>query len=632
MCGFAGILDSSRRTNNEALRATVGRMADTLRHRGPNDQGAWADQETGIALGFRRLSILDLSPQGHQPMCSAGGRYVIAFNGEIYNFRDLRRQLEEHWGDNHAGFRGHSDTEVLLAAIEAWGLPQALQRCAGMFAFALWDRAAQTLTLVRDRVGEKPLYYGWAGDVFIFGSELKALRAHPQFRREINRDALVPYLRHGYVPAPCSIYRGIYKLEPGAALELCMPRAGDLPEPFQYWSARAAAEAGALAPFTGSDYQAVEELESLLGESVGREMIADVPLGAFLSGGVDSSTIVALMQARSRRPVRTFTIGFQEAAYNEAHYAKAVAQHLGTEHTELYVTPAEAMAVIPRLPGLYDEPFADSSQIPTCLLSQLASRSVTVSLSGDGGDEIFGGYDWYGRSLEIWSKASRIPRRRMVGKMLTAAPTGRVRRAGELLADSGSLLTLHQSLLSRWGGAGQMVLDADEPSTTLVSAARWPDRVDPLQLLQCFDLMTYLPDSVLTKVDRASMAASLESRAPFLDHRIVEFAFRLPASMRRRDGRGKWLLRKLACKYVPDHLLDRPKGAFDVPLDEWLRGPLVDWAESMLDERELRQQGFLNARRVRRRWEEHLSGAANRQDDLWHVLMFQAWLDNEKRS
>jgi asparagine synthase (glutamine-hydrolysing) len=645
MCGLAGFLDRSGDSGAADLRAIVTRMAGALHHRGPDDGGAWVDAAAGIALGFRRLAIVDLSPEGYQPMRSASGRYVLAFNGEIYNYARLRKELESR-GAGPAVFRGHSDTEVMLAGIEAWGLEAAVRCFAGMFAFALWDRRERVLHLGRDRLGEKPLYYGWMGDVFLFGSELKALRRHPRFQGRVRRDALAPYLRHGYIPAPLSVYENIYKLPPGTLLTV--PASGPPaapPAPVAYWSARRAAEAGAAHRLAGSAAEIVAQLDEVLRTTIREEMVADVPLGAFLSGGIDSSTIVALMQAQSARPVRTFTIGFHESDFNEAEHARAVARHLGTEHTELYVTPAQMLAVIPRLPELYDEPFADSSQVPTFLVAQMARRAVTVSLSGDGGDEVFAGYDWYRRGADLWHKASRLPRplRRLLAGALAALFVlgrpllpGRLRRSlsgervhklADLLAHAGRPESLHEWLISAHWPAGRVVLPgATEPLTFLTDRQSWSTFEMATEALQCFDLVTYLPDDILVKVDRASMGVSLEARAPFLDHRIVEFAWRVPPELKVRQGKGKWILRQLLYRYVPEELVERPKRGFSVPLDAWLRGPLRAWAEDLLQASLLREQGFFDAVTVRQLWQEHLGGSRAWGRQLWHVLMFQAWL------
>jgi asparagine synthase (glutamine-hydrolysing) len=627
MCGFAGFLDLSRRANAETLGTTVRGMADTLRHRGPDDSGEWVDPSAGLALGFRRLSILDLSQEGHQPMLSRKGRYVLTFNGEIYNFQAVRQELEKT--TSPPVFRGHSDTEIMLAAIEHWGLERALESFVGMFGIALWDRQERTLYLGRDRMGEKPVYYGWAGSVFLFGSELKALSAHPCFRSEVDREALGYYIRTGYVPTPRCIYRGIRKLPPATFLKLSEPRPGVFPNPVPYWSLDEAAVTGAGAPLPGGEGGAVEALEQQLNETIRREMVADVPVGAFLSGGIDSTLVVALMQKVSPRPVKSFTIGFRETNYDEANYAQAVAQHLGTDHTELYVTPTEARAVIPRLPLIYDEPFADSSAIPVFLVSQLARRSVTVSLSGDGGDELFGGYPWYARTRRLWQRCCWLPGpfRRAAAALLERSPShsfNRPRALGELLARANSPHHLHFWLRSMWHGYPHLVLPSGDKS--LPEPPSLPGSLDLITSLLRLDMATYLPDDILTKVDRASMAVSLESRAPLLDHHLVELSFRVPLSLKLHQGTGKWILRRLLSRHVPEEMLDRPKRGFSVPIGIWLREPLRDWAEDLLAQKRLQEEGFLDPEPIRNRWQEHLAGQRNWGDALWHVLMFQAWL------
>lgn len=648
MCGIAGLWNPSHETSRNDLLNLAGRMANAIRHRGPDDSGTWADEKAGVAFGFARLSILDLSPAGHQPMSSADGRFTIVFNGEIYNFAALRDQLLSL---GHT-FRGHSDTEVMLAAFCQWGIQATITRLNGMFAFAVWDARENTLTLVRDRIGIKPLYYGWCSGVFLFGSELKALRAHPAFSAEVDRGALALYLRHNYIPSPHSIYTGILKLPPGTSLTFSgLP--GELPAPLAYWSARYVAESGASQPFTGDDAAAVSELDNLLRDSVRLRMIADVPLGAFLSGGVDSSTVVALMQAQSSRPVETFTIGFHEQDYNEALHARAIAAHLGTHHTELYVSPDQARQVIPLLPSLYDEPFSDSSQIPTFLVSQLARRHVTVSLSGDGGDELFGGYTRYLLTEKIWKRLRwlPLPARRLARRFmntLSAEQWQRVLRPFNpllpvslrqtLLADKVTKFTdvlearsphaMYRTIVSHWRQAAVLVPGAVVPSTLLEDASLWPDLPDFLRWMMYMDLVTYLPDDILVKVDRASMGVSLEARVPLLDdHRVVEFAWRLPPSMKIRNGQGKWLLRQVLYQYVPKSLVERPKMGFAVPIDAWLRDPLRDWAEALLDESRLRREGFLDPAPIRARWLEHLAHQGNWQYYLWDVLMFQSWLE-----
>lgn len=637
MCGICGFIDLSRQSGSDDLRILTRKMSDTLQHRGPDDSGEWVDPAAGIGLGFRRLAILDLSPAGHQPMVSADRRFIIVFNGEVYNFADLRKELRA----KGCQFNGHSDTEVLLHAISAWGFETAIKRFNGMFSLALWDREERRLYLVRDRLGIKPLYYGRSGDVILFGSELKALRAHPAFMSQIDRSALSLFLRHNYIPTPYCIYDGIRKLPPG--MYLVIEPDGSVGEPIPFWSARTAAETGTAHPFEGTDGEAADALDHLLRESVKLRMIADVPLGAFLSGGVDSSTVVALMQAQSPQPVKTFSIGFWEKGYDEAPYAKAVAAHLGTDHTELYITPKAALDVIPRLPQLYDEPFSDSSQIPTFLVAQLARRTVTVSLSGDGGDELFAGYDRYAYFWKLWGARQRLPLllRRTSREFLDAVlpdhdPGGlsylmrKLRRAQQVLAADSPGLVYHE-MLSHWQSPQEVVRDGVEHKTLITDQSRWANLPDFNHQMMYLDLVSYLPDDILTKVDRASMGVSLEARVPLLDdHRVVEFAWKLPLNMKVRDGQTKWLLRQVLYRYVPQALIERPKMGFGVPIDHWLRGELRDWAETLLDAGRLQQEGYLNPEPVRRVWQEHLSGRANWQYLLWDVLMFQSWLEAQR--
>ncbi len=660
MCGLTGFWRSLGGQRDEAT-ATVQRMADTLIHRGPDDAGVWVDEAAGLALGHRRLSILDLSPAGHQPMVSPSGRYVIAFNGEIYNHLALRSQLEKVGADGTApAWRGHSDTETLLAAFEAWGIEETLKRAVGMFALALWDRQTRMLTLARDRLGEKPLYYGRVRGALVFGSELKAIRAYPGFDNPIERRALALYMRHNYIPAPWSIYQGIWKLPPGTYLQFRAedaltpdPTPKGRGEPVAYWSARAVAEAGLADPFMGSEQEAVAELDRLLRQSLAGQMIADVPLGAFLSGGIDSSTVVAVMQALSSQPVKTFTIGFHEGEYNEAGHAKAVANHLGTDHTEWYVTPREALDVIPKLPALYDEPFADSSQIPTHLVCAAARRHVTVALSGDGGDELFGGYNRYFWAMRLWRRLRLVPRplRAAAAAFATAlSPAAwnqclstlrpllpkRLRYAnfGDKLHKAAALFSarrpeaLYLRLVSHWDDPTELVQGAKEPTTPITDPAAWLNGPDFERRMMYLDTITYLTDDILVKVDRAAMGVSLETRVPLLDHRIVEFAWRLPLAMKIRDGQGKWLLRQVLYLYVPRALIERPKMGFGVPIDHWLRGPLKDWAEDLLAEERFKREGFFDPAPIRQKWTEHLSGKRNWQYHLWDVLMFQAWRDH----
>lgn len=645
MCGITGYLTFEKLP--EAHDVVLNRMSAQLARRGPDSHGWWADEAAGLGFGHRRLAIVDLSSEGHQPMHSASGRFVITFNGEIYNFKTLRQELE------NAGqrFRGHSDTEVMLAAFEQWEVEAAVKRLVGMFAFGLWDRQARALYLCRDRLGEKPLYYGWCGKSFLFGSTLNALRAHPHWQGEVDRDALALFLRHDYIPAPYSIYRGLHKLPPGTLLKLTYAQAEQrqTPPPTAYWSARQAAEQGAANPLRCSAAEAVEQLDQLLRASVAGQMIADVPLGAFLSGGIDSSTIVALMQAQSTQPVKTFTIGFNEPGFNEAEFAKEVAQHLGTEHTELYLPPAAALDVIPQMPAMYDEPFADSSQIPTYLVAQLARQHVTVSLSGDAGDELFCGYPRYLKAQAAYERVARVPaalkKTAASGLALMEdfaelatgdAPAGWLAKlkfhAGEweqkLAAERSELLYHH--LESRWEEPAAVALHAREPLTALTDETRTAQLPTYLERLMYLDAISYLPDDILVKVDRATMAVSLESRVPLLDHRVVEFAWRVPLSMKLRDGQTKWLLRQVLYRYVPPELIERPKRGFAIPLESWLRGKLRDWAEALLSEKRLREEGFLHAPLVRAKWQEVLTGAQigwrNAAEQIWTVLMFQEWL------
>jgi asparagine synthase (glutamine-hydrolysing) len=634
MCGISGFF-SMQHSAEEMTRVIKG-MTDAIRHRGPDDHGTWVDSDAGIALGFRRLAILDLSPLGHQPMLSANERFVMVFNGEIYNFAEIRDELSKL---GHS-FRGGSDTEVMLAGVIEWGILDAVRRFNGMFAIALWDRQERTLHLIRDRIGIKPLHYGWIRGEFLFGSELKSLLSHPSFTMEVDRDSLAGYLRNNYVPSPRSIYKDIFKVLPGTILSLNFSAQERVETRQTYWSAHGVVEHGIQNRFAGSSEDAISELDNLLCGSVKQRMVADVPLGAFLSGGIDSSLIVAMMQANSPRPVRTFSIGFHEHSFNEAPYAKAVANHLGTEHVELYVSSRDAMNVIPLLPTLYDEPLADASQIPTYLVSKLAREHVTVSLSGDGGDELFGGYSRYQRTKRVWDATGWMPYglRRMISRISANLANMPMRSSfatkffflSEILSAE-DLQKLYLRLMSQWEHPQQLVIRGNEPSTILTDPENLPVNLDHFEKMLYVDLMTYLPDDILAKLDRASMGVSLEARAPFLDdHRVVEFAWRLPLEMKVHNGQGKWILRKILKRYVPQELTDRPKMGFGVPIDTWLRGPLRDWAEELLDEKRMKEEGYLNPFPVQKRWHEHKKNQKNWQYPLWNILMFQAWLEKTK--
>ncbi len=653
MCGFCGFLSSGQLSKSvDNAQQTIKQMTDAIANRGPDDDGSWIDDQHNLALGHRRLSIIDLSQAGHQPMTSHHERYVIAFNGEIYNFQDIRKEINEQ---AEYQWRGHSDTEVILAAVECWGVESTLKRLVGMFAFSLWDKEEEVLYLARDRMGEKPLYYGWQGGSFMFGSELKSLRAHPAWQGEINRNALSSYLRHNYVPAPYSIYSGINKLIPGTYLKLSQQqvKTQELPEPIIYWSIDGAVKSGLDDPFTGTPEQAVSELDGLLRQSIEGQMIADVPLGAFLSGGIDSSTVVALMQDSSDRPVNTFSIGFHEDGYNEAQHASLVAKHLKTNHTELYVTAKQARDVIPKIPSLYDEPFADSSQIPTYLVSEMARKEVTVSLSGDAGDELFCGYGRYQRGNDLWQKINKIPLRKLIGSTLKGLPSsllnsvffwadrylngaespGEVAYKIKIIArmlQADNKYDLYYHMLSQWKDPDSIVIGATETSSIFHEAEKFSDRFkDDRDGFMYIDQHSYLPDDILTKVDRAAMGVSLEGRIPMLDHRLIEFAWRLPTSIKVRDGQEKWPLRQVLYQHVPASLIDRPKMGFGVPIDSWLRNELKPWAEELLNEKRLQDEGFFKPELIRLMWNEHQTGKRDWHYPLWVVLMFQQWYESQ---
>lgn len=646
MCGIVGFW-SVAGWNGERASDVARRMADAVAHRGPDDSGVWTDQECGLAFGHRRLSIIDVSAAGHQPMLSANGRLVISFNGEIYNHRELRGLLEASGGA--PAWKGHSDTETLLAGIAAWGLEVTLGRIVGMFAMAVWDRQTQTLQLARDRLGEKPLYYGWVDGSFVFGSELKALGTYPGFRRTVNRDVLALYMQFGNVPAPYCIFENVHKLPPASVLTLSAP---DLrkqaPQVRKYWSFHAAAAHGLAQPIP-DEREALAALETQLNAAVAGQAEADVPLGAFLSGGVDSSLIAALMQMQSPGAVKTFTVGFDEADFDESPFAKAVANHLGTEHHELRLRAQDARDVIPLIPVIYDEPFADSSQIATHLVCRSARTAVKVALSGDGGDELFGGYNRYVWSRRVWQAWSRlpIPMRKAAIHTVGRVPPAMLDRLADVfgtrigvahagikaqkllqrLGAMGSASDMHRLLLTEWPAGSGLVLGA-HPLAEPTEHDRPPSMATELEnLMMMLDTVTYLPDDVLTKVDRAAMSVSLETRVPFLDHRVVELAWRLPLNMKIREGQGKWALRQILYKYVPRELIERPKAGFAVPLAEWLRGPLREWADSYLAADKLAREGYLDWQQVRAVWEQHLSGRHDFTQRLWYVLTFQTWLE-----
>jgi asparagine synthase (glutamine-hydrolysing) len=648
MCGLAGFIGGDMSVAEGVAVA----MADAIAHRGPDSSGVWVERESGCALAHRRLSIVDLTAAGHQPMLSDGGRFAMVFNGEIYNHLALREAL----GDR--AWRGHSDTETLLAGFEAWGVEQTVLRTVGMFAIALFDRRERILHLVRDRVGEKPLYYAWSGDTFLFGSELKALQQHPAFVGEVDRGSLALLMRHGYVPAPYSIWRGVRKLPPGTVLSMSFAdgsRAARDAVPHAYWSLQETIRTGRERPFTGDEREAVDRLESALLESVRLQNVADVPLGAFLSGGIDSSAIVALMQQVSSRPVKTFTIGFDDARHDEAPHARAVARHLGTEHHEHYLTQADVLAAIPGLPAIYDEPFADASQIPTSLVCAAARRHVTVALSGDGGDELFGGYSRHLFGATVGDRVVMAPRslRDAMGAAMKMVPASvydgintslgsmlpqrlRINHAGEKMARVARVLAasgpeaLYSDIVSKWEDPAALVIDGWEPPTPVNTPCDAFKVLSVGHLMMALDTATYLPDDVLVKVDRAAMATSLETRVPLLDHRVIELAWSMPLTMKISGGISKRVLRSLLYRHVPRELIERPKQGFAVPLDRWLREGLRDWAESLLDPSLLSQQGYLRSALVRERWNEHLSGKRDWQNCLWNVLMFQAWLQTQR--
>ena len=638
MCGIAGFIDYSPKGIPYNLSEVATHMAETMHFRGPDSGGVWEDQQNNLALSHRRLAVIDLSPSGHQPMLSTDKRYAIVYNGEIYNFLELKKTLTDM---GHV-FSGTSDTEVLLQACVVWGVKKTIEQCIGMFAFGIWDRQETTLTLGRDRLGIKPLFWGHLDNLFVFGSELKALREHPRFMPSLNLSALTTFLRFGYIPSPHSIYEHVYKLEPGCILTFS-PRHSPLID--RYWDLRTIAIQKTREPWLHNDEETLNQFELLLGESVKQRLVADVPLGAFLSGGIDSSTIVALMQKFSDQPARTFTIGFQETANDESVHAKEISSYLGTNHQEFIIEPEHIFNVLPKLGNWYDEPFADISQIPTFLVSKMTRQEVTVALSGDGGDELFAGYNRYFKLSQRLHKLGKIPPLLQPILMTIARlPSVLLDSSLEYLPDKLTKLTKklgnfsqilggtdeeqYQHLISRWENPLELVPNATKECLNIHSdQTLGEDFSDPITRAQYCDMMTHLPDDILAKVDRASMSVSLEVRVPILDHRVVEFVWSLPHHMKIREGQSKWLLRQLLRKYVPHHLFERPKMGFGIPVGPWLRGPLQEWAEDLLSENSLKRHGLFNPAPIRKRWKEHLAGTHDRTRSLWTIMMFQIWHD-----
>ena len=650
MCGLSGFLDNNLSRSSESLKALSHKMCSTLVNRGPDDFGSWVDQKSGIAMSHRRLAIQDTSLAGHQPMVSRSSRYVIVYNGEIYNYRILRRELKK----TGYIFSGQSDTEVLLAAIEIWGLNMALSKFIGMFAFALWDRSNRELYLARDRVGEKPLYYGFFGNVLLFGSELKALEIHDSFIKKINRDAISLLLRYNYIPAPYSIYDNVYKVKPGTFLAIKPQKQKISITEHVYWSFRNIVKRERPNNKINNYEEAMLSVKDTLTESIRGQMIADVPLGAFLSGGIDSSLVVSIMQSLSSNRIKTYTIGFDYSEHNEAYDAKSIANYLGTEHTELYVTASQALDVIPKIPNIFDEPFADSSQIPTYLISELARTDVTVSLSGDGGDELFGGYNRYHQGYSTWKNLSRMPYPinyicseiihsinpdkwnilyNYLGKYIANRKDHK--NIGDKLYKMADIVKInnpqdmYSSLISFWSNTEEVVLNSSEPMSIPRDYDNWIGSLDDRENMMFLDTISYLPDDILTKVDRSSMAVSLESRAPFLNHSVIELSQRVPIEMKIKNGQGKWILRNILNDFIPSNLIDRPKTGFGIPIAEWLRGPLKEWAESLIDSSRLKDDGYFNPALITDMWKKHISKNRNYGHHLWSILMFQAWLERK---
>lgn len=640
MCGIAGFLKLGSGSAALPSIQVLDSMTDTLAHRGPDSRGSWYDAERGVGLGHRRLAIRDLTPTGAQPMTSCCGRFVIVFNGEVYSHNEIAADLAA----TGRPLKGHSDTEVILEACAEWGVERVVPRLIGMFAIALFDKETGELVLIRDRLGIKPIYWSNAGGLLMFGSELKALRAVPSWQPRINRDAMASFMRHNYVPAPHTIYQGVHKLEPGTVLRA--KRNGTISSE-RFWNLRTIAEKAVQAPAAVSDKEALDHLDALLGDAVRRRLVADVPIGALLSGGIDSSLVTALMTESAGRKINTFSIGFAEKGFDEAPYARQIARHLGTDHTELYADAEHALGMVEKLPYWYDEPFADSSQLPTALVCELTRQHVTVVLSGDGGDELFAGYQRYTLALDMWQSAARMPSpvRRTLAQGMLSLPSSALDALGQRLPGPlrkgalGSKIrqyatallnddpdVLYRRMLSHWPEPGDIVVDGRETKGVLWDrglATTVPCFLDRMMLV---DTLTYLPDDILTKVDRASMMVALEARVPLLDHRVVEYAWSLPRHLKLRDGETKWALRQVLYRRVPRALLERPKMGFGVPLAEWLRGPLRGWAEELLSERRLTCQGLFHAAPIRERWKAHLEGS-NWAYLLWDVLMAQAWLE-----
>lgn len=649
MCGIVGFWENSIQMNFDDCNDILNKQVKTLSHRGPDALGTWSDHNSGVYLGHSRLSILDLTDAGKQPMTSFNSRYVIVLNGEIYNHMQLRNELQKKF---KLTWNGSSDTETMLNCFELWGVKNTLVKTIGMFSIALWDKFDKTLTIARDRFGEKPLFYGFQNDIFFFGSELKAIKSHPKFLSEINRESLSLFVRYGYVPGPHSIYKKIKKLQPGSYLVI--NKNFDFGEPLIYWSALSKIEYGYSNQFKGTRGEAVEELNNLLLDSVEKQMISDVPIGAFLSGGVDSTTVVAMMQSMSAQPIKTFSIGFHNDYYNEAHHAKKVASYIGTDHNELYISERDAMEVIPKLSSIYDEPFADSSQIPTYLVSQLAKKFVTVSLSGDAADELFGGYNRYMVTSKLWRAISKYPvnMRKWVADIFKVIPPDMYNLLFKIISlnnkyflennfgdkfhkaldvfDSRSDAQLYKRLISLWQNPLDVVINTKEPSTIITNYPSEIKNLDFVSQMMALDLITYLPDDILCKVDRAAMAVSLETRVPFLDHRIMEFAWTLPLNYKIHENKSKWILREVLFKYLPKDLIERPKMGFAVPIDDWLRNELKDWAYSLLNKERIISDGYFEPDVIQKKWQEHLSGKRNWQYPLWNILMFQSWLDNNR--